>query len=152
MEHDEIFEDTWEARGKDRLLYVKNDVLSTAFRYARYIMGMEELTNFSKKNSVTLLSLANKDFNSLRDENDELIYTYTDLFMRKFDRNSIKVGGCIPFNQDFKSQISDGVFIDISRKLNVNGNICDLLENYFEFLKQIWKTICKRLRFRVWGL
>ena len=98
---------------------------------------MEELTNFSKKNSVTLLSLANKDFNSLRDENDELIYTYTDLFMRKFDRNSIKVGGCIPFNQDYKSQISDGVFIDISRKLNVNGNICDLLENYFEFLKQI---------------
>ena len=40
-------------------------------------MGMEKLTGFGMKNSLTLPSLANKYFNSLRDENDEPIYTYT---------------------------------------------------------------------------
>ena len=44
-------------------------------------MGMEELTNFGMKISLTSPSLANKYFNSLRDENDELIYTYTISFM-----------------------------------------------------------------------
>ena len=39
-------------------------------------MGTEEVTNFSFENSVTLPSLANKFFNSLRDENDEPIYIF----------------------------------------------------------------------------
>ena len=34
------------------------------------------------------------------------------------------------------SKISDEVFINILKKLNVNGNICDLLEKYFEFLNK----------------
>ena len=72
------------------LPYVKNDLLSTAFCYARYIMGVEDLSGFSMKNSINLPSLANKLFNSLKDENDEPIYTYTDPFMRNFVRNSIK--------------------------------------------------------------
>ena len=42
VEHDEIYEDSWEAREHEWLRYVKNDVLSTAFCFARYIMGMEE--------------------------------------------------------------------------------------------------------------
>ena len=70
--------------------FVKNDVLSTAFSYARYTMAMEKSTGFVMKNSLTLPSLANKYFNSLRDENEEPIYTYTDPFMRKFVRQSIK--------------------------------------------------------------
>ena len=53
-------------------------------------MGMEELTGFGMKNSLTLPSLANKYFNSLKDENDELIYTYTVPFMRNFIRKAIK--------------------------------------------------------------
>ena len=44
-------------------------------------MGMEELTCFDMKNFLTLPSLANKLFNSLRDENDEPICTYTDPFI-----------------------------------------------------------------------
>ena len=36
-------------------------------------MGNEELTEFEMKNSTTSLSLANKYYNSLRDENDEPI-------------------------------------------------------------------------------
>ena len=75
MEHDENFEDTWEARRNGRLPYVKNDVLSTAFCYASYIRGLEELTGFSMTNSLTFPSVANKYFISLRDENDAPIYT-----------------------------------------------------------------------------
>ena len=46
MELDDIFGDTWEARDNEWLPYVKNDVLSFAFCYARYTMGIEELTTF----------------------------------------------------------------------------------------------------------
>ena len=51
---------------------------------------MEELTGFGMKNSLILPSLANKYFNSLRNENDEPIYTYNDEYMRYFVRESIK--------------------------------------------------------------
>ena len=60
LEDDELYEDAWEARKNEWLPYVKNDVLSTAFCSARYTMGMEELTGFGMKNSLTLLSLASK--------------------------------------------------------------------------------------------
>ena len=101
-------------------------------------MGMEELTKFGMKNSLTLPSLANKYFNSLRDENDEPIYTYTDPLMRNFVRKSIKGGRCNAFNQRCKSEISDEVFNIISKELNVNddSNEYEVLEKYFEFLKE----------------
>ena len=60
---------------------------------------MEELTGFGMKNSLTLPSLAHKNFISLGDENGESIYTYTDTFMRNFVRQSIKGGRCNAFNQ-----------------------------------------------------
>ena len=41
LEHDEIYEDTWEAKKNEWLTYGKNDVLSTAFCFARYTMGMK---------------------------------------------------------------------------------------------------------------
>ena len=143
LEHDEIYDDIWEEREDEWLPYVKNDGLSTAFCYARYTMGMEELTNFGMENSLTLPSLANKYLNSLRDENDEPIYTYTDPFMRNFVRKSIKGGRCNAFNQQYKSEISDEVFKVISKELNVNGNICDLLEKYFDFLNKYEKQHAK---------
>ena len=136
LEHDEIYEDTWEEKENEWLSYVKKDVLSTAFCYGRYTMGMEELTEFGMKNSLTLPSLANKYFNSLRNENDEPIYTYTDPFMRNFVRKAIKGGRCNAFNQHYKSEISDEVFNIISKELNVNGNVSDLLEKYFKFLNK----------------
>ena len=141
LEHDDIYEDTWEARESEWLPYVKNDVLSTAFCYAKYTMGMEKLTEFGMKNSLTLPALANKYFNSLREENDEPIYTYTDPFMRNFVRKSIKGGRCNAFNQRYKSEISDEVFNNISKELNVNddSNEYEILEKYFEFLKELEK-------------
>ena len=53
---------------------------------------MEELTEFGTKDSLVLPSLANRYFNSLRDENDKAIYTYNDEFMRYFVRQSLKAG------------------------------------------------------------
>ena len=143
LEHDEIYENTWKEKENEWLPYVKNDVLSTAFCYARYTMGMEELTEFGMKNSLTLPSLANKYFNSLRNENDEPIYTYIDPVMRNFVRKAIKGGRCNAFNQHYKSEISDEVLNIISKELNVIGNICDLLEEYFKFLNKYKKQYGK---------
>ena len=90
MDHDEIYEDTWEDKEHEWLPYLKNDVLSTAFSYGRYAKGMEELTRFDMKKGLTLPSSENKYFNSLRDENDEPIYTYTDPFIRHFCKTKHK--------------------------------------------------------------
>ena len=84
---------------------------------------MEELTSFGKENSLTLPSLADKYFNSLRDGNDGLIYTYTDSFVSNFVLNSIKGCRCNAFHQHYKSQNSDEVFINILWKINVIGII-----------------------------
>ena len=81
------------------LPYLKNDVLLTAFSYARDSKGMEELTGVGTENSLTLPALANKYFNSLGDESDEPIYTYNDEFMRHFVRQNIKGGRCLALNQ-----------------------------------------------------
>ena len=86
MDHDEIYEDTRKDKEHEWLPYLKNDVMSTAFSYARYAKDLEELTGFGMKNSLILPSLAKKHFNSLRDENDEPIYTYNDEYMRYFVR------------------------------------------------------------------
>ena len=143
LEHDEIFEDNWEEKENEWLPYLKNDVLSTAFSYARYSKGVEELTGFGMKNSLILPSLANKYFNSLRDEYDEPIYTYNDEFMRHFVRKSIKGGRCSALNQHYKSNISQEVFNIISKDLNVNcnDNVCEIMDKYFEYTNKQRKII-----------
>ena len=143
LEHDEIFEDIWEENENEWLPYLKNDVLSTGFSYARFSKGMEELTGFGMKNSLTLPSPANKYFNSLREENDEPIYTYNDEFMRHFVRQSIKGGRCSALNQYYKSAISREVFNIISKELNVNGNdnVCEIVNKYFEHTNEQRKIL-----------
>ena len=132
LEHDEIYEENWKEKKNEWLPFLKNDVLSTAFSYARYSKGMEELTGFGATNSLTLPSLANKYFNSLRDESDEPIYTYNVEFLRHFVRQSIKGGRCSTLYQYYKSNISDEVFNFISKDLDINGNVCEILEKFFE--------------------
>ena len=87
-------------------------------------------------NSLTLRSLANKELYSLRDENDEPIYTYNDELKRNFVRQSIKRGHCSTLNQFYRSAISDEVFNINSKELNVNGNVCEILDEYFVCTKK----------------
>ena len=47
MNHDNIDENNWRDEKDEWLPYVKNDVLSTAYCYARYNKCMEEITGFS---------------------------------------------------------------------------------------------------------
>ena len=119
-------------------------MLSTAFSYARFSKGMEELAEFGMKNSLTLPSLANKYFNSLREENDEPIYTYNGEYMRHFVRQSIKGGRCSALNQNYKSNISREVFNIFSKELNiddVNDNVCEIIDKYFEYTNEQRKII-----------
>ena len=78
MNHDEVYSDAWKDEKSECLDYVKNDVLCTAFCYARYSKTMEKITVFSMKGCLSLPGLGRKYFNSMRDENDEPIYTYND--------------------------------------------------------------------------
>ena len=91
------------------------------------------------KNSLTLPSSAKKFFNSLRDENAEPIYVYIGPFLRNFARKSTEGGRCNVFNQYYKSGFPDEVFNIISKKLNVNGNICEIFEKFFDFLNKYEK-------------
>ena len=143
LEHDEIFEDNWEEKENQWLPYLKNDILTTAFSYARYSEGMEKLKGFGMKNSLTLPSLANKYFNSLRYESDEPIYSYNDEIMRHFVRQSIKGGRCSALNQYYKSNISQEVFNIISKelKVNANDNACEIIDKYFEYTNEQRKMI-----------
>ena len=70
MDHHNIYEDTWKDKEHDWLPYLKIDLLSTAFNYARYAKGMEQFTGYGKKNSLTLPCIATKFFESLRKEHD----------------------------------------------------------------------------------
>ena len=51
-------------------------------------MGMEEITGSGMKNSWTLPSVADKYFNSLRNETDEPIYTSKNKYRTSFVRRA----------------------------------------------------------------
>ena len=96
--------------------YVKNDVLCTAFSYARYIKAMEEITGFSMKDCLILPGLGLKYFNSLRTDQDEAIYTYNDKYMRDFVRQAAYGGRVCAFNQYYKSNHCDDILKFISKE------------------------------------
>ena len=60
------------------------------------------------------------------------MYIYNNEFKRHFVRQSIKRGRCSALNQNYKSTISDQVFIIMSLELGADGNICEILDKYFE--------------------
>ena len=82
------------------------------------------------KDSISAPILGWKFFNSLRDENDEPIYTYNDEYMRHFVRRSIKRSQVCAFNQYYQSKNCVDVLKIISEKINVKGNIYDNIEAY----------------------
>ena len=72
---------------------------------------MENITGFGMTNRLTLPSLDKKIFNTLRNENDDRIYTCNDEYTRHFVRQSIKRGPYSALTQYFKSTVSVEVFI-----------------------------------------
>ena len=96
MNHDEVDGNIYKDKKDEWLPYVKNDVLCTAFSYARYTKAMEEITGFRMKEGLSLPGLGLIYFNSLRTEEDEPICTYNDKYMRHFVRHG---GRVCAFNQ-----------------------------------------------------
>ena len=123
MNHDEIHYNNYKGKKDEWLEHVKQDVLCTAFSYARYCKSMEEITAFSMKDCLSLPGLGWKYSNSLRTEEDEPIYIYNDKYMGWFVRESIKGGRVCAFNQYYKSKICDDILKIISEELNVKRNI-----------------------------
>ena len=136
MDHDEVYSDTWKDKKSEWLPYVKNDVLCTAFSYARYIKAMEEITGFSMKDCLSLPGLGWKYFNSLRTEEDEPIYTYNDKYMRWFVRQSIKGGRVCAFNQYYKSKHFENIKKIISKFLDVKGTVYEIFKEYLKYKKK----------------
>ena len=136
MNHDEIDDNNWREKTDESLLYVKNDVLCTAYSYARYNEHMEEITGFSMKDCFCLPGLGWKYFNSLRTEEDEPIITYNDKYMRWFVRQSIEGGRVCAFNQYYKSKHCDGFLKVLSKELCVKGNVYDITEDYMNYKKK----------------
>ena len=143
MNHDDIDGVNYKDKKDIWLPYVKNDVLCTAYSYARYIKAMEEITRFSMKDCLSLPGLGWKYFNSLRVEEDEPIYTYNDKYMRRFVRQSIKGGREGAFNQYYKSKHCDDILKIINKELAVKGTVYDTIEAYMEYKNKHYKIFEK---------
>ena len=70
----------------------KNDLLCTAFSYARYTKAMEGITGVGMKDCLSLPGLGWNFFNKLRTEEDEPVNTYNEKNMRCYVQQSIKGG------------------------------------------------------------
>ena len=99
MDHDELDCNKYKDKKDEWLEYVKQDVLCTAFSYARYCKTMEEVTGFSMKGSLSAPGLGWRYFNSLLTEEDEPFNTNNDIHRRHFVKQSIKGGRVGAFNQ-----------------------------------------------------
>ena len=143
MNHDEIHGNNYKEKIDEWLPFVKNDVLCTAFSYARYTKAMEELTRFSMKDCLSVPGLGLKYFNSLRTEEDEQIYTYNDKYMRDFIRQAGYGGRVCAFNQYYKSKHCDDILKIINKELAVKGTVYDTIEAYMEYNNKHFKVFEK---------
>ena len=84
------------------------------------------------KDYLSLPGLGLKDFNSLRTEEPEIIYTYNDKYMKWFVRQAAYGGRVCAFNQYYKSKSCDDILKIISKELCVEGNDYDVTEAYME--------------------
>ena len=139
MNHDEVDGGNYKSKKNEWLPYVKNNVLSTAFSYARYIKFMEEITGFSIKDCLSLRRLGLKYFNSLGTERDEPMYTYNDKYMRWFVREAAYGGRVCAFNQYYKSKSCDDILKIISKEIYVKENDYVFIEAHMKYKKKHFK-------------
>ena len=144
MDHDEINEANCKEKRSKWLPYVKNDVLCTAYCYARFCRAMQEIPGFSMKDCLSLPGLGLKYFNSIRTEDDEPIYTYNDKYMRHFVRQAAYGGRVCAFNQNYKSKSCDNFLKILSDELNVKRNVYDIIEAYMKNKNKYFKIFEKQ--------
>ena len=104
MNHDDINENNLKDEKDEGLDNVRQNVLCTAFCYARYCRVVEEITGFSMKDFLSAHGWGWNYFSSMRDEEDEPIYTFNDKYMRDFVRRSLKAVRVWAFNQNYDSK------------------------------------------------
>ena len=80
------------------------------------------------KDCLSLPGLGWKNFNSLRTDEDEPIYTYNDKYVRWFLRQSLKRGRVCAFKQYYESKSSDDFLKNLSEEFDVKGNFYDIVE------------------------
>ena len=101
---------------------------------------MEDITAFSMKDCLSVPGQDWKLFNSLRNEEDEPIYTYNNKYMRWFVRQSFKGGKVCAVSQYYESKKCDDNLKIISEELNVKRIIHDIIEAYLK---------CKNKNFKI---
>ena len=143
MNDDDIDGDNYKDKKDIWLPYVKMDVLSTSYCYARYCGSMVELSGFSMKDCLSLPGLGFKYFNSLRTDQDEPMFTYNDKYLRWFVRQAAYGGRVCAFHQYYQSNICDDILNIISKELNVRGNIHNKVEAYMNYKKEHFKIFEK---------
>ena len=134
MDHNGIDGNIHKDKINEWLPYFKNDVLCTAFSYARYCKAMEEITGFSMGDCLSVPGLGLEYFISLRTEEHEPIYTYIDAYMRWFVGQAAYGGRVCDFNHYYKSKVSDDIFKIISKEINLDerANVYDKIEVYMK--------------------
>ena len=89
-----------------------------------------EKNGFLMKDCWSASALGWKIFISMRDQNDEPIFTYNDKYKRYFVRQSIKGGPVCSFNQYYRSKTCDEVLKTSSEELNKKRDVDDIFEAY----------------------
>ena len=141
--HDEVVGNNYKDKKLQWLDYVKNDVLCTAFSYARYTKAMEEKTGFGMKDCLLLPGLGWKYFDSSRTEEDEPLVIYNDKDMRWFVRQSIKIGRVCAFNRYYKSKACDDILKINSEELKIKENLFEIIEAFLDYKNKHFKIIEK---------
>ena len=144
MNHDEVYSDTWRDQKDEWVDYIKNDIICSAFSYARYSKAMEEITGFGMKDCLSFPGLGWKHFNSLRSDENEP--TYTDYYKRYFVRQRIKSGRVCSFNQFHKSKLCDVILKKIPEELNVTGKLYDIIETYINYKISLLKSLKRNIK------
>ena len=143
MDHDDIDGNNYKDKKDIWLPYVKMDVLSTSFCYARYSKAMEEITGFSMEGCLSLPGLGFKNFNSLRTDHDEPTYTYNDKYMRRFVRQAAYGGRVCAFIQYYKSNTCDDILNIKSKELKIEGNTYEKIAAYMKYKNEHFKIFEK---------
>ena len=125
MDHGEVDGNNYIDKKDERLDYVRQDVLCTAFSYAGYCKDMEKTKRFSTEGSLSAPGLGWNYFNSLKTQKGERFCTYFDKYMRWFVRQSIK-----------------GASVCVSTRFHKSKKVA-MFQNYMEIIE------CKKRC--VWG-